>query len=147
MSDPTRREMDAIEIAEFLDRRRTGTLALAADDDAYAIPVSYDFDQESQRIHLRLGYGPESQKRSFVDETDLASFVVYDDTDEGWKSVVVRGALEPLAETSLDSAVREAVASLDVPYFRVHDRPAADIEFAIVRITPSKMTGVVEAPR
>lgn len=147
MSDPPRREMDAIEIAEFLDGQRTGTLALADADDAYAVPVSFDFDAETQHVYMRLGYGPESRKRAFIDAADLVSFVVYDDTAEGWKSVVVQGALETLSETSLDSSIREAVANLDIPYFQIHDRPAGETEFNIVRIDPVKVTGIVEAAR
>jgi nitroimidazol reductase NimA-like FMN-containing flavoprotein (pyridoxamine 5'-phosphate oxidase superfamily) len=144
MAERTRREMDAIEISEFLHSQHTGVLSLADGDDAYSIPVSFDYDEDEAAVYFRFGYGPDSQKRRYLDAVDTASFVVYDQTEGGWKSVVMEGGIERVSESSLDSSIREAVDELDIPYFQVHHRPAGDMDFNIVRLDATKLTGIVE---
>lgn len=145
MTTETATQMDGLEIADFLASQETGVLSLASDDDAYAIPVSYAISGNESNLFVRLGYGPGSEKRRFVEATEEAVLVVYDETDEGWRSVVARGPLEPLGETELDDAVETAVRGLDIPFFRVHDRPTDDLEFSLVRLRTTSLTGVVEA--
>ncbi len=136
--------MDGLEIAEFLGSRWTGVLALAREDLGYGIPVSYAYDEAGGDVFFRFGYGSESQKRTFVEASERASFVVYDETDDGWKSVVARGPLEPLAEDTAASTVVEAVRNLDIPYVTVHDHPEDELDFEIVRLDVREIDGVVE---
>lgn len=136
--------MDALEIASFLENYGTGVLALASDDDAYAIPVSYAFDVDEEAIYFRMGFAPGSQKRKYLEDTEHLSFVVHADTEDGWKSVVVEGTAEQLGSSSLDAAMIEAMEGLDIPYYQVHDRPATDVQFEIVRVDPTAMSGIVE---
>ena len=145
MGEQTARAMDGLEIAEFLSGHRTGLLALAKGDVGYAIPVSFAFDPDESFVYLRLGFAPGSQKRAFVDATDRASFVVYDETDEGWKSVVAEGRLEERSKTSLDSSIVEAVEGLRIPFFSVHRRPARDLEFGVHRVAVSTLNGIAQA--
>lgn len=139
--------MDGLEIEAFLGSQQTGILSLAKGDASYAIPVSYAFDEDGPYLYFRLGFAPGSQKRKFVDATDRATFVVYAETDEGWKSVVAEGSLEALTRDSLDSAIVEATKRLEIPFFSVHKRPARDLEFGIYRITVSTLNGLAEARR
>lgn len=139
--------MDGIEIAEFLASQDTGVLSLAKENRGYAIPVSFAYVDEGPSVYLRLGYAPDSQKRAFLESTESASFVVYDETESGWKSVVVEGTLEERTKSALDGSIAEAVERLDIPFLSVHDRPKRELAFSLVRIKPSKLTGVVEAPR
>lgn len=136
--------MDSIEIDEFLQDQQTGVLALAKDSDAYAIPVSYFFSDDEQCVYLRLGYAPGSQKRRYGDATDHASLVVYEDTDDGWKSVVIEGTLEETTDSNLDTALEEHDEELDIPYVRIFERPVDDIEFHTVRINITSMKGMIE---
>lgn len=145
MPATTASRMDALEIAAFLETQGTGVLAMADGGDGYAVPVSFAYDDADSSVYFRLGYAPGSEKRAYVEAVESASFVVYDDTEEGWKSVVVRGPIELLSETSLDSAVVQSVRELDIPYFHVHDRPADEMEFNVVRLEATELTGVVEA--
>ena len=144
MPGATATAMDGLEIAEFLTGQRTGVLSMAAGDAGYAIPVSFVYDDAEPAVYLRLGFTPGSQKRRFLDAADRVSLVVYDETDEGWKSVVVEGGFEELAATSLDAAIVESVRGLDIPYFSVHRRPAGDLEFRILRIDIGSVSGIVE---
>jgi hypothetical protein len=140
--------MDAEGIAAFLDTQETGVLSLANDGDGYAIPVSFASDVDDEggegEFYFRFGFAPGSEKRTYVDASDRVSFVVYDDTAAGWKSVVARGRLEAVSARSLDAIVAEAVRGLDIPYFAVHDSPIADLHFTLVRLDATELTGIVE---
>ena len=144
MATATVTRMDALEISAFLETQSAGVLALADDDDGYAVPVSFAFDDDTPQVYFRLGYGPDSQKRRFVEASDDVSFVVHDDTDEGWKSVIARGELEAVSRSSADSAVVESVRDLDIPFYQVHDRPAEEMSFHLVRLNPTELSGIVE---
>lgn len=138
--------MDAIEINEFLETQDSGVLALADDDVAYSVPVSYAFDPDDSAVHFRLGYGDQSQKRAFVDATASASFVVAAETDQGWKSVVAQGPIEEQSESAFEAQAVEAIKGLEIPYFTVHDQPANELEFTIASIDVKTLTGVIEDP-
>ncbi|WP_135304538.1 pyridoxamine 5'-phosphate oxidase family protein [Haloarcula amylovorans] len=139
-----RTDMDAIEIADFLRDQRTGVLCLGHNDDSYGVPLSFTYRDDDSSIYFRMGYGPGSQKRKFLDAADHVTFVVYDQTDEGWTSVVAEGTLEVLTGDNVDSAIEEATKALDIPYYEVHDRPVEDLEFNIVRLQITQLSGIVE---
>lgn len=145
MTEQSATAMDSIQITEFLQDQATGVLALAKDSDAYAVPVSFFYDGEQQCVYLRLGYAPGSQKRRYGEGTDHASLVVYDDTDEGWTSVVIEGHLEETSDNTLDAALEEHGEQLDIPYVRIFDRPTDEVEFRTVRIDITSMKGMIEA--
>lgn len=135
--------MDAIEIAEFLDDQGTGVLSLARDDHGYGIPVAFAYDDAGPAAYVRLGYTEGSTKREYLEAADQVSLVVYDRTDDGWKSVVIRGSPEVLTDTSLDSTVLEAVRTLEIPFVAAFDRPAGEVDFEILRIDATDVTGIV----
>lgn len=135
--------MDAIEIDAFLETQDTGVLAMAEDDVSYGVPVSYAYDETGPSVYFRLGYGERSEKRRFVETTESASFVVYDDTDDGWKSVIAHGSIEECSETALEAQEIEAVQRLDIPNFTVHDEPTGELEFTIARLDVATMSGII----
>jgi len=137
-------QMDAIEIAEFLQSQHTGVLAMGRDDVGYGIPLSFAYEEDGPYVYFRLAYADGGQKREFVDAAEAVSFVVHAATDDGWKSVVAAGPIETRSETDFDAQVVEVTEQLDIPYFSVHDRPAEGLEFVIARIDVSDLTGVVE---
>lgn len=145
MAVATATAMDALEISEFLSGQGTGVLALAKGGSVYAFPVSFAYHEDGPDLYFRLGYGPGSQKRAYVEGADEASFVAYDRTAEGWKSVLAEGQLEPVSGSQLDTSLEEAVKGLHIPYFQVHREPSADLEFSIVRLDADKLSGIVEA--
>ncbi|AGN02430.1 flavin-nucleotide-binding protein [Salinarchaeum sp. Harcht-Bsk1] len=136
--------MDALEIADFLDTQHTGVLAMGRDDVGYGIPLSFAYDEDGPYVYFRLAYADGGQKREFVEAADSVAFVVHDDTEEGWKSVVAEGPIETQSETTFDAQLIEATKQLDIPYFSVHDRPAEGLEFVIARIDVADLTGVIE---
>jgi nitroimidazol reductase NimA-like FMN-containing flavoprotein (pyridoxamine 5'-phosphate oxidase superfamily) len=136
--------MDGPEIGSFLETQDTGVLSLARDDDGYGIPVAFSFDDDESDFYFRLGYGPDSQKRTFVQTAETVTFTVYDYTPEGWKSVVAEGGLETLTQTSLESSIEESVRGLEIPYFQVHAESSADLEHNVVRLNTMKLTGIAQ---
>lgn len=139
----TARSMDAVEIADFLESQDTGVLGLAMEDNAYAIPLSYTYDDNAAAVLFRLGYGPDSQKREYVAASDTVSFVVYTEPEEAWKSVMVQGTLTELSSSSLDASIVESVRSLDIPFYQVHDRAFADLDVSIVELSINHLHGIV----
>ncbi|WP_255191326.1 pyridoxamine 5'-phosphate oxidase family protein [Natronobeatus ordinarius] len=93
-------EDDAV---EFLNDRGTGVLCLAAERRAYGVPVAFAYDSGSDRVLFDLGFAAESKKRSFIERTDEVCLTVYEHSSpHEWRSVVVTGPLEGLAEDDVD---------------------------------------------
>ncbi|MFC7027671.1 pyridoxamine 5'-phosphate oxidase family protein [Halomicroarcula sp. GCM10025324] len=140
----SRRNMDAIQIEEFLKNQVTGVLSLARENDGYGVPLSYWFDEDDSSFYFRMGYAPGSQKRKFIDASQYVTFVVYADTEEGWKSVLAEGELEVLSEDTIDASIEEVTRHLDIPYYEVHERPIDELEFDILRMRVTKLNGIAE---
>lgn len=137
--------MDSIEIGDFLEAHHTGVLAMGKDEVGYGIPISYTYEDEGKFIYFRLAYGESSQKREFIEAASSVAFVVYADTEAGWKSVVAQGPIEERSATEFEARRIEAVRELDIPFVAVHDQPAENLDFTIARIDINKLNGVVES--
>lgn len=147
MSHATATSMDALAIDEFVGSQQTGVLAIGAGGGVYAIPVSFAYKDDGPAFYFRLGYGPDSQKREYVDAAEEATFVVYDQTAAGWKSVIAEGRLERVSKDALDRSIVEAVDHLQIPFFQVHRHPTSQLDFVIVRLAVEKLSGITEAHR
>jgi nitroimidazol reductase NimA-like FMN-containing flavoprotein (pyridoxamine 5'-phosphate oxidase superfamily) len=140
----TRQVMDGPEIGAFLGTQDTGVLGLARENDGYGVPVAFAFDDDESDFYFRLGYGPESQKRRFVESAEVVTFTVYDYTPDGWKSVIAEGSLETLTQSSLESSIEESIRDLEIPYFEVHAESAADLEHNVVLLDAMKLSGITQ---
>jgi len=75
-----------------------GVLSLAADDEAYALPMSFGYDGEDRLYFVFLEAGERSLKTEFADGTARACVTVFevDDREDpdrsatDWASVVVK---------------------------------------------------------
>ncbi|WP_245902772.1 pyridoxamine 5'-phosphate oxidase family protein [Salinigranum rubrum] len=133
--------MDDREVNAFLGNEGTGVLALARDDESYAIPVSYGYDREEGTFYLRLAFHADSRKREYIGPSRPATLVVNRETEEGWRSVVARGRLRETGEAAIDSSVVEAIRRVNIPFFTVFDRPARELDFELFRLAPDELTG------
>ncbi|WP_338729677.1 pyridoxamine 5'-phosphate oxidase family protein [Haladaptatus sp. DJG-WS-42] len=96
--------MQETEIDFFLRSQGYGTLSLAADGDAYGVPVSFGYDG-NHLYFLFLQLGVESRKRVFADTTDTASFLVYQVNSKfDWQSVIVTGRLREVRDDEVAHA-------------------------------------------
>jgi nitroimidazol reductase NimA-like FMN-containing flavoprotein (pyridoxamine 5'-phosphate oxidase superfamily) len=126
--------MDETELEGKLRDADTGVLSLARDGDAYAIPVSFYYDGE--RLLFRFGVEEGSEKVSFMEGTDTASFVIYEAVgDESW-SILVRGHLEPASESIDDAAINARFIRL-----RVFDESISDVEPELFELRMESVTG------
>jgi nitroimidazol reductase NimA-like FMN-containing flavoprotein (pyridoxamine 5'-phosphate oxidase superfamily) len=145
MPDWTGTRMDGVEIADFLEAHSTGVLSLARENEGYGFPVSYAYEDDEPAVYVRLGFTPESQKRAFVDAVERASLVVYEETADGWQSVVVEGSLRGVGSGQPESALAEAVRGFTIPFFAVFPKSAGDLDFSLYRLAADSLTGVAEA--
>lgn len=138
------RGMDDEEAVERLRTAETGVLALARDDEAYAVPLAHYYDGES--LFFRLGKTPGDRKTAFAAATAMATYVVYgteptDDPEElsSW-SVLVRGRLRELSPEERErfdaTEINEAFAPI-----RVFDEPIEEIEIGILELEIESIAG------
>ncbi|RCU48336.1 pyridoxamine 5'-phosphate oxidase family protein [Haloplanus salinus] len=126
--------MDATELDDYLRAGSHGVLALAAGDDAYAVPLSYHYDGD--RLLLRVSSHDDGEKRRYLDATGTATFIVFAaDTDESW-SIHVRG---PVTESS--APVDEATLNEWFPPFRLFDEAVEDVDFTLYELGMESVVG------
>lgn len=130
--------MTETEVDDRLRSSETGVLSLADGGRAYAVPVSYHYDDGS--IFLRLGDDDHSEKLELVETTEEACFVVYgvDEPDESW-SVVVTGTLRevPDDDEAYDpTEINERFSSL-----RVFDEAVDELDVVLYELRISEVTG------
>lgn len=133
---------------EFLGTGGTGVLSFDTSDDKppYSRPVSYGYDAETGKFYFRLAVGPEDAgKRDLIDEDRDISFVTYDETERGWRSVIATGRLEEITKSALDPAVAGAMQRVKIPFVDVYDSHPLTLEFRFFRLTPDEVTGQQEA--
>ena len=143
--------LDRTAINAFLENHSTGTLALADQNDSYAIPVGFTFAPETQDFYFRLSYGVESRKRRYIETTERATFVVAAETASGWKSVVASGELEHRSTTENvdqvtppDREYSDAEHERNIPFYHVFEAPS-ELLFTLVRLRTDELTGVAES--
>lgn len=97
--------MDELEIRQFLTERGLGVLGFASDGEAYTIPITFAYDDETGRCILRFLMKEGSKKQDFISMTTVASLTVYEWTGpDNWRSVVARGPLQRLADDEMAHA-------------------------------------------
>ena len=116
------------EIESFLHEKGTGVLSLSRGGMAYAIPVSFAYDDRSQRCLLDLGFGPESKKRVFIEATESGCFTAYEwHSSSSWTSVVLTGILRrlPDIDPANERSFYEEANDIEITVF---DLPPEEIE-------------------
>ncbi|WP_267642245.1 pyridoxamine 5'-phosphate oxidase family protein [Haloarchaeobius amylolyticus] len=128
--------MEPDEVERRLAEQGHGTLALADDGDAYAIPISYHYSADDGRILVRLADHEDSDKMHYVEATTTATLVLYGspESDESW-SILVRGDLRP-AEGLTDTQINELYQPL-----RVFGEDVAELEPTFWALHPDEVTG------
>ncbi|EMA31086.1 pyridoxamine 5'-phosphate oxidase family protein [Halobiforma nitratireducens] len=134
-------EMTDAEIDDFLSRHETGILSLARDNDPYAIPISYGYDEENQEFYMRLVSTPESEKREFLDSTPDSRLVIYDESQETYRSVIAKGTLEniPPAELTPDQIAQYGDAKR--PLFEIWAQSKNELNIELYRLAPETLEG------
>ncbi len=126
---------------EFLGIGGTGVISFstASSDPPFSLPVSYGYYEDTASFYFRFAFPPDSGKEELLDEP--VSFVTYEETDEGYRSVVASGQLEEVDELPYDSAVAQRMWDVDIPLVDIFDRPPEDVSFRHFHLDPDSLTG------
>jgi hypothetical protein len=103
-------EMDDETARAFLRDQGFGVLSLAADGEAYGLPISYGYDRATERLYfVFLRPGETSKKERFGEATARASFLTFDvPSREEWRTVIAEGSLRRVEDDEWP-AVRDAL--------------------------------------
>ena len=127
--------MTESEIDDRLRAGEHGVLGLAADDEAYAVPLSYHYDGD--RFLLRVSeHEDDSEKRRFLEATATATFVCYESSTDGSWSVHVRGPIR-----RLDAAVDDATLNERFQPFRLFDEAVESVTFSLYELGMETVIG------
>ncbi|WP_327051273.1 pyridoxamine 5'-phosphate oxidase family protein [Halomicrococcus gelatinilyticus] len=133
--------MEATERTAFLREMGYGTLALARDDEAYAIPMSYGYDGDRQ-FFFQFGSLDGGTKDEFLETTSRARLVVTEmDGVHEWRSVVAAGALTPVPDVESAEAFERLATDASIPPLRAFGARSEDVEFELVRMNVDELTG------
>ncbi|WP_458209306.1 pyridoxamine 5'-phosphate oxidase family protein [Haladaptatus sp. NG-SE-30] len=141
MNDHRAVQMDADGITDFLGRGGSGVLSLAKDDAPYSIPVSYGYDASSRRFFIRLGFTGESEKRAYLNASEMARLVVYGQTESGWKSVIATGQLEEATDSDIDVHVVWVLRESQLPVRDLFEVPPDEVSFDMYRLDVEELSG------
>lgn len=148
MKDVRSVQMSTEEQNEFLGSGGTGVISFDSGNDGppYTRPISYGYDADTRKFYFRLAVGPEDAgKKDLIDEDREISFVAYDETDRGWRSVIATGRLEEITKSALDPEIVEAMQRVTIPFVDVYDSHPLTLEFRFFQLTPDEITGQQEA--
>lgn len=135
-TEMTREEVDAL-----LGRHETGVLALAREDEPYAIPISYGYDSGEGRFYLRLVSTPASEKRAFLSTSPPVRLVVYEERDPEYCSVVVSGTLQEVSSDELTVEHVEQYGEAKRPLFEIWGEARSDLNISLYELLPETVSG------
>ncbi|WP_254523067.1 pyridoxamine 5'-phosphate oxidase family protein [Natrinema caseinilyticum] len=139
-------QMTDDEIGEFLGRGGTGVISFAPEsgDPPVSIPVSYGFNEDEQLFYYQLSFPRDSRKGELVDKP--VSFVVFDEIDDKWQSVIASGTLDDLEDTPYESATIQGMWAIQIPRVDIFERPREEVTFRFYYLDPDTLTGRKEVP-
>ena len=121
--------MDDDEVERRLEHTEAGILALAAEGDAYAIPVAHHHENGS--LYVRLADDGSSTKMRYIERTETACLSCYDvdETGDSW-SVLLTGSLRKL-EGDERAAFDETAVNESFLELRVFDEDVEAIDLEL----------------
>jgi hypothetical protein len=130
--------MTAEEVADRLREETAGVLALADGGRAYAVPVSFAWDEPGERLLFRLGDDGDSRKLSVLEATTEASFLLYgvESATDSW-SILVTGPVAEVTDlpegagedaTGEDDRIDEAWLNEQFGPIRLFDEDVGELE-------------------
>lgn len=139
------RELDSDEIDEVLTRRGIGVLAMVADGQPYAIPMSFGYDTDKMIFPMQWGVNDQSRKSRAIESNPRVCLTVYEqDTDEEatWRSVVVTGEMYEIQEDDKERAFASLAANAEFPAdLGVWGMPFEEVEFRLFGLDTNSCTG------
>ncbi|MFC4543902.1 pyridoxamine 5'-phosphate oxidase family protein [Halosolutus amylolyticus] len=134
-------DMTDAEIDEFLGHRETGVLSLARDNDPYAIPISYGYDEENRVFYMRLVSTPDSEKREFLASTPQSRLVIYDEAESTYRSVIATGTLARIEPNDLTPDQIAQYGDAKRPLFEIWAEGKDTLNIELYRLDPETLEG------
>lgn len=134
-------ELVGKELDAFLARQETGVLALANDDEPYAIPISFGFNSSQQRFFMRLVSTPGSEKRQYLGSSPSSRLVVYDSDGDVYQSAVAYGQLEEISREELTIEHVEQYGETKRPLFEIWGDSRRELEIQLYQLAPTELSG------
>lgn len=127
--------MTESDVDDHLRAGEHGVLGLAANNEAYAIPLSYHYDGD--RFLLRVSeHDDDTEKGKFLKTTETATFVCYEaSTKESW-SIHVRGPIQ-----KWEGNVDETTLNEWFQPFRLFDEAVENVEFSLYELMMETVIG------
>jgi uncharacterized protein len=137
--------MDDEERDEFLTTGGTGVISFPSgtSESPYSVPVSYGYDAAEVHFYFRLAAGPDGGREDVVGSP--VTFVTYDRSDDGWRSVIVTGELDEVAEADVGSEVTQGMQRVDIPLVDLFERDSREVSFRFYHLHPERITSRKEA--
>ncbi|WP_435194682.1 pyridoxamine 5'-phosphate oxidase family protein [Natronomonas sp. EA1] len=145
MSTTSTTELDATARDAFLGTGGTGVIAFAGAAGAppHSLPVSYGYDATAETFYFRLALGSDHEKAPLVERP--VSFVVYGTGEDGWRSVIATGHLEPTTDEAIATETLAGLERVDIPFVEMFGEPPRDLEFGFFRLVPESLTAQTES--
>ena len=145
MGDIESVQMDDEERDEFLTSGGTGVISFPTgiDESPYSVPVSYGYDATEVHFYFRLAVGQGSEREEVIDRP--VTFVTYDHTEDGWRSVVVTGELDEVEEANIASEVTQGMQRVDIPLIDLFERDSREVAFQFFHLHPEELTSRKES--
>lgn len=134
------RDMSDGEVEALLRERGAGVLALTDSTETYAVPQSFGYDEGT--IYFHFVSRPDSEKETFMQTTESATFTVFTESIPA-RSVVVRGSLERIPPTDHHDAMSAIAANATVPALDTVGDGLEELSMDYYRLSPREMTGRV----
>ena len=145
VSDPKTTAMDLDERDAFLGSGGTGVISLSSanGESPHSVPVSYGYDSSEPTFYFRLAVSADSEKGDLTNRH--ATFVVYGQPEDEWRSVVAKGRLEETTEPSIATESLRGLEQVHIPLVDIFGRPTADVPFEFYRLVPAEITARKES--
>jgi len=132
------RNLDQSEIETLLEDANAGVLSLTDGTETYAVPESFGYDGE--HLYFQFVYDEGSQKMSFIETTEVATFTVF--TENPAKSVIVRGRFDPVPDDDEPRATAAITENAEIPALNVLSETAPEnLSMTLYRLTPTEVSG------
>jgi nitroimidazol reductase NimA-like FMN-containing flavoprotein (pyridoxamine 5'-phosphate oxidase superfamily) len=133
--------MSGAETDALLGRHETGVLSLAREDEPYAVPISYGYDAGERQFCMRLVSAPGSGKRRFLGDSPKVRFVVYEERETTYRSVIADGRLEHLPKSALTPDHVERFGAAKRPLFEMWGEPKEELNIELYELSPDELSG------
>jgi nitroimidazol reductase NimA-like FMN-containing flavoprotein (pyridoxamine 5'-phosphate oxidase superfamily) len=130
---------------DFLGTGGTGVISFAESESEFphSLPVSYGYDADETTFYFRLAVASDSNKGDVTGRS--VTFVTYGQTEDRWRSVIVKGHLRETTEQAIATESLEGLGRVQIPLVDIFGRPIKEVPFEFYRLAPEEITSRKES--